>query len=244
MRLDGKVAIITGAASGIGYATAEKFLCDGAAVMICDIDALALEKAEAKLSELGRVSSMVCDISKTQLAAETVKKTVKKFKTVDILINNAGITDDAQLYKMSEDQFWKVIEVNLKGTMIMSKAVIPIMMERNYGRIINSSSVSAFAGNFGQTNYAASKGAIASLSRSMGKELGKYNITVNAIAPGAITTPMTLKIPDEIREKKALQFPMKRWGDPKEVANVYAFLASDEASFVNATVIFVDGGLL
>ena len=145
---------------------------------------------------------------------------------------------------MELEQFEKVIRINLMGTVVMCKAVIPYMMERRYGRIVNCSSVSALAGNFGQTNYAASKGAIWSLTRSMGHELGKYGITVNAVIPGAIETPMTRAIPDDIRAKKAQAFPMRRWGSAREVANAYCFLASEEASYINATSLIVDGGYL
>ena len=171
-----------------------------------------------------------------------VQYTRETFGRVDILINNAGITKDAQFYKMDLAQFQKVIDVNLMGTVTMCKAVVPIMMEQKYGRIVNSSSISALAGNFGQTNYAASKGAILSLTRSMGRELVKYGITVNAIVPGAIETPMTLAIPDDIRAQKASKFPSRRWGTPREVANAYAFLASEEASYINSASLVVDGG--
>lgn len=173
-----------------------------------------------------------------------IKRTVDTFGGVDILVNNAGITKDAQFYKMDIAQFRKVIDVNLMGTVTMSKAVVPYMMEKKWGRIFNSSSVAALAGNFGQANYSASKGAILSMTRSMGKELGKYGITVNAVVPGAIFTPMTATIPENIRAEKASKFPTRRWGEPREVANVYAFLASEEVSYVNATAVTVDGGFL
>lgn len=243
-RLEGRTAIVTGAAGGIGYATAEKFLEEGAAVMICDVAEEKLKAAAEVLAEKGRVLWQAADISDPEAAAALVRRTAEELGGPDILINNAGITRDAQLYKMDLDQFEKVIKVNLMGTVVMCKAVIPYMMERKYGRIVNCSSVSALAGNFGQTNYAASKGAIWSLTRSMGHELGKYGITVNAVVPGAIETPMTLAIPDDIRAKKASAFPMRRWGSAREVANVYCFLASEEASYVNATSLVVDGGYL
>lgn len=243
-RLENKVAVISGAAGGIGYATAEKFLEEGAKVMICDMAADRLETAAAQLSQKGEVIWAALDICDEQAVNDMAKRTFETFGSVDILVNNAGITKDAQFYKMSIAQFQKVVDVNLMGSVTMSKAVVPYMMEQHWGRILNSSSVAALAGNFGQTNYAASKGAILSLTRSMGKELGRYGITVNAIVPGAIITPMTSAIPEEVRAEKASRFPTKRWGEPREVANVYAFLASEEASYVNATAVTVDGGFL
>jgi len=243
-RLDNKAAIITGAAGGIGYATAEKFLEEGAMVMICDMDAARLVAAAEKLSEKGKVLWQALNICDRDAVEAMVKNTVESFGSVDILINNAGITKDSQFYKMDIEQFQKVIDVNLMGSVVMCKAVVPYMMEKKYGRIVNSSSVAALAGNFGQTNYAASKGAILSMTRSMGKELAKYGITVNAIIPGAISTPMTAAIPPEIRAEKASRFPTRRWGEAAEVANAYAFLASEEASYINATSLTVDGGFL
>ena len=243
-RLQDKVAVVTGAAGGIGYATAEKFLEEGARVVICDMAADRLEAAARELGRKGEVMWAVVDICDEQAVTDMVAQAVERFGSVDILVNNAGITKDAQFYKMDLDQFRKVMDVNLMGSVNMCKAVVPYMMERRWGRILNSSSVSAFAGNFGQTNYAASKGAILSMTRSMGHELAKYGITVNAVVPGAILTPMTMAIPEEVRGEKAAKFPTKRWGQPREVANVYAFLASDEASYVNATSVTVDGGFL
>ena len=241
-KLENKVAIISGAAGGIGYATAEKFLEEGASVMICDMAEDRLKAAAETLSAKGPVLWAALNICDEQAVGDMVKKTVETFGRVDILINNAGITKDAQFYKMDILQFQQVINVNLMGTVTMSKAVVPYMMEQKYGRIVNSSSISALAGNFGQTNYAASKGAILSLTRSMGRELAKYGITVNSIVPGAIETPMTLAIPDDIRAQKASKFPSKRWGTPREVANAYAFLASEEASYINSASLVVDGG--
>jgi len=241
-RLDNKVAIISGAAGGIGYATAEKFLEEGASVMICDMDAARLAAAAETLSQKGKVLWEALSITDVEAVEAMVKRTKEELGSVDILINNAGITKDAQFYKMDLAQFQQVIDVNLMGTVIMSKAVVPYMMAQKSGRIVHSSSVSAVVGNFGQTNYAASKGAIISLTRSMGRELAKHGINVTAILPGVIETAMTQAIPAEIRAEKASRIPMKRWGQPREVANVYAFLASDEASFVNGVTITVDGG--
>lgn len=241
-KLDNKVAIITGAAGGIGYAVAEKFLEDGAKVVICDMAEERLKTAAEELGKKGEVMWAKTDICDEEAVNEMVKNANDRFGSVDILVNIAGITKDAQFYKMDLAQFRQVIDVNLMGSVNMCKAVVPYMMEKRWGRIINTSSVAALAGNFGQTNYAASKGAIIAYTRSMGKELAKYGINVNSILPGAILTPMTMAIPDAIRAEKASRFPTKRWGEPREIANVYAFLASDEASYVNATSITVDGG--
>ncbi|MBR1566298.1 MAG: SDR family oxidoreductase, partial [Oscillospiraceae bacterium] len=161
---------------------------------------------------------------------------------VDILINNAGMNADAQFYKMRDDQFESVIDTNLKGMYYFSKAVVPGMMENRYGKIVSVSSVSAFNGNFGQSNYAASKGAILSMTRVMGKELGKYGIHVNAVAPGSIMTEMYNAVPEEIKQKKLSGIPLRRYGDPDEAASAICFLASDEASYITSQLLVVDGG--
>jgi 3-oxoacyl-[acyl-carrier protein] reductase len=244
MKLENKVAIVTGAAGGIGYATAQKFLEEGASVFICDVDEVRIQEASGRLGSFGPVAWGVVDITDQESAAAAVAGTVQAFGPVDILVNNAGITDDAQLYKMSIEQYWRVMEINLKGTVVMSKAVLPIMMEKHYGKILHSASISALAGNFGQSNYAASKAAVMGLTRSMGKELGKWGINVNAVAPGFIRTRMTDQIPSDIMRQKIDRIPLKRVGEPRDIANVYAFLASEEASFVNAAVIIADGGML
>ena len=176
MLLEGKVAIITGAASGIGYGTAKRFLKEGAKVAICDVRQEAIDKAVAELSEFGPICGFTANVADRAECDEFAKKVVEQYGKIDILINNAGITRDAQFYKMKDEDFYKVIEVNLFGTYNMSKAVVPYMMEQKYGKIVSASSIACIKGNFGQSNYAASKSAIISFTRSLGRELGKYGI--------------------------------------------------------------------
>lgn len=241
-KLDGKIAIVTGGGAGIGFATAKLFLEEGATVTICDINKEKVDAAVAELSAFGTARGFVVDIAKKELCEAMVADLVKEFGRVDILINNAGITADAQFYKMSDEQFERVLNVNLKGTFYMSKAVIPVMMKQKYGKIVHASSVSAYNGNFGQTNYAASKAAIMGMTRVMGKELGKYGINVNAIAPGSIMTDMYAAVPEEAKQKKLAAIPLRRYGEPREAAQLFAFLASDEASYITAQTITIDGG--
>lgn len=242
MKLKDKVAIITGGAAGIGYAAAELFLEEGAKVAIFDINSQKVEEAALKLSAKGSVAGYACDISDRDQVCVTVKKVADAFGRIDILVNNAGITKDAQFYKMTPDQFQAVINVNLIGNFNMTKAVVPYMMEQRYGKIVHCASVSAFNGNFGQSNYAASKAAIIGMTRVQGKELGKYGINVNAVCPGSIMTDMYAAVPEEFKQKKLAQIPLRRYGDPRECAQVYCFLASDEASYITAQTVVCDGG--
>lgn len=244
MLLKDRVAIVTGGASGIGFGTAKRFLQEGAKVAICDVRQEAIDQAVEQLKEFGPVKGFVTDISDRAQCDELAKVVAETFGgRIDILINNAGITKDAQFYKMKDEDFYKVIEVNLFGTYNMSKAVVPYMMEQRYGKIVSASSIACIKGNFGQSNYAASKAAIMSFTRSLGRELGKYGINVNAIAPGFIRTAMTDKIPPDIMKQKIDSIPMRRTGEVADIAAAYTFLASDEASFVNATTLIVDGGM-
>lgn len=242
MKLNDKIAIITGGAAGIGFATAKLFLKEGATVAICDINAERINKAVTELSAIGTARGYVVDISNKEQIQEMVAAVLHEFNRIDILVNNAGITKDAQFYKMADEQFEQVINVNLKGTYLFSKAVIPMMMEQKYGKIVHLSSVSAFNGNFGQSNYAASKAAIMGMTRVMGKELGKYGINVNAIAPGSIMTDMYSAVPEEAKQKKLAAIPLRRYGAPEEAASLIAFLASDESSYITAQTIVIDGG--
>lgn len=241
-KLAGKIAIITGAAAGIGFATARLFLEEGATVAIFDVNGEKIDAAVSELLPFGLVKGFIVDVSKKTLCESMVAQVVRDFGRVDILINNAGITDDAQFYKMTDEQFDRVLSVNLKGTFNMSKAVIPIMMEQKYGKIVHASSVSAYNGNFGQANYAATKAAIIGMTRVMGKELGKYGINVNSIAPGSIMTDMYKAVPEEAKQKKLASIPLRRYGDPREAAQLFAFLASEESSYITAQTITIDGG--
>ncbi len=242
MKLKGKIAIITGGAAGIGFATARVFLQEGASVAICDINAERTNNAVEELSQLGIIRGFSVDISKKEQIQTMVDAVIAEFGGIDILVNNAGITQDAQFFKMTEEQFDNVININLKGTYLFSKSVIPFMMEKKYGKIIHLSSVSAFNGNFGQTNYAATKAAIMGMTRVMGKELGKYGINVNAIAPGSIMTDMYSAVPEEAKQKKLAAIPLRRYGTPEEAGQLIAFLASDESSYITAQTIVIDGG--
>ena len=242
MKLQGKIAVISGGAAGIGFATAQLFLEEGAVVNICDINAQKIDEAIEKLDGLGTARGYVCDISKKDAVLKMMERIHDEFGRIDILINNAGITKDAQFYKMTDEQFDAVINVNLKGNYNMTKAVLPYMMAQRYGKIVHCASVSAFNGNFGQSNYAASKAAIMGMTRVQAKELGKYGINVNAVAPGSIMTDMYAAVPEEVKQKKLAGIPLRRYGDPRECAQVYCFLASDESSYITAQTIVCDGG--
>lgn len=242
MQLKGRVAIVTGAATGIGLATAKLFLERGASVVICDLNQGKLDAAVAELSKLGAARGYIADVARRAQCDDLAEKTRSEFGRIDILVNNAGITADAQFYKMTEDQWDRVLNVNLKGCFNMAKAVILQMMEQKYGRIVHCSSVSAYNGNFGQANYAASKAAIMGMTRVMGKELGKHGINVNAVAPGSIMTDMYAAVPEEAKQKKLNAIPLRRYGDPEDAAKLIAFLASDEAAYITAQTITIDGG--
>ena len=242
MRLVKKVAIVTGGATGIGFATAKVLLQEGAIVAICDINGERTKQAVEKLKEYGVAIGYCVDISSKEQIGNMVNSLLREFGRIDILVNNAGITMDAQFYKMSDEQFDQVVNVNLKGTYLFSKAVVGNMIEQKYGKIIHLSSVSAFNGNFGQTNYAATKAAIMGMTRVMAKELGKYGITVNSIAPGSIMTEMYSAVPEEAKQKKLAAIPLRRYGEPEEVGKLIAFLASDDAAYITAQTIVIDGG--
>ena len=242
-KLEGRVAIITGAAGGIGYGTAKLFLQEGAKVAICDMNQEAVNQAVEILSQYGEAFGMVTDVTVREQCDAFAQAVIDRYGKIDILINNAGITKDAQFYKMKHEDFYKVIEVNLFGTFNMCKAVVPNMMEHRYGKIVSPSSTACIKGNFGQCNYSASKAALISFTRCLGRELGKYGINVNAVAPGVIKTGMIESVPEDIMEQKIKNIPVRRVGTIEDVASAYLYLVSDEASFINGTLLFIDGGM-
>lgn len=242
-KLQDKTAIITGGAQGIGFATVKKMLHEGAKVALVDINQEGIDLAIKELATYdAQIISIVADITDNKNVQTVVDKTIDSFGSIDILINNAGITADAQLLKMEENQWDKVIDVNLKAVFMMTQKVAKYMKEREQGVILSASSVVGLYGNFGQTNYAASKFGIIGMTKTWAKELGKYNIRVNAIAPGFILTDMTKKIPEKILTVMKEKAVLNSLGDPEDIANAYAFLASDEAKFITGTVLSVDGG--
>jgi 3-oxoacyl-[acyl-carrier protein] reductase len=245
MRLDSKVAIVTGGARGIGRATALLFASEGARVVIADLDDAAGTETAAAITTAGAAAVYVrTDVSNPADARALVARAREQFGKIDILINNAGITRDATLAKMTDDQFDAVIQVNLKGVFNCAQAVIPVMTEAGYGRIVNTSSVVALYGNFGQTNYVAAKSGVVGMTRVWARELGRKGITVNAVAPGFIATDMIASVPEKVLAMIRERTPLQRLGEPVEVARAYLFLASDEASFVNGAVLSVDGGMV
>lgn len=244
MKLQEKVAVVTGGSRGIGKAISRRFLEEGAVVVITATKEDRLRKTEEELSELGRIEGILMDVSQFGRVQETIGSIIEKYGRVDILVNNAGITSDSQLAKMTEDQFDSVIAVNLKGAFNCARAVVGNMTERGYGRIINISSVTAHNGNFGQTNYTASKAGIIAMTQTWAKELGKKGITVNAVAPGYTLTEMVEAVPEKAIEAIKEKTPVKRLGMPEEIAAACAYLASDEAAFVTGAVLKIDGGLV
>ncbi|MBS3788161.1 3-oxoacyl-[acyl-carrier-protein] reductase [Candidatus Bipolaricaulota bacterium] len=245
MRLTGKVAMITGGANGIGRQVTEVFAKEGAKVAICDIADEEGEEVENVIREAGGEARFFkMDVSDREDVNRTVEKIERQLGSLDILINNAGINRDAKLLDMTEEEWDQVINVNLKGAFNCTQAVAPGMVERESGSIVNASSVVALYGNYGQTNYAASKAGLIAMTKVWARELGPSNVTVNAVAPGFIKTQMMKGVPESVIEKIEGQTPLDRLGEPEEVAKTYLFLASDEASYVNGSVFSVDGGLV
>ena len=242
--LSGKYAVVTGGSRGIGAAIVKRFLDDGAAgVAILEWDFEAAKKTAAELDPTGeKVLACNCDVSDEEQVADAIKTATDKFGTIDILVNNAGITRDGMFHKMKKEAWDAVINVNLYGAYNTCKYVVPIMREKGYGRIVNITSVSAFGVTMGQTNYAASKGAIISFTKALAKESGFKNITVNCIAPGFINTEMYQAVPDEIIAEQMKLVPLGRLGAPEEIASAASFLASDDASYISSQCLIISGG--
>ena len=252
MRLKNKTAIITGGANGIGRATAERFAAEGAAVSIWDMDDESGETLQSEITSAGgHALYQHVNVANAEDVQKSIHQLLETWNHIDILINNAGILRDAQLVKfkegevisrMSLEDFDAVINVNLRGVFICTRAVTPAMIRQRYGRIINASSVVGLYGNFGQTNYVATKTGVIGMTRVWARELGRYGITVNAVAPGFISTEMVRQMPEKILNAMISRTPLGRLGEPEDIANAYLYLASDEASFVTGTVLSVDGG--
>ena len=251
MRLEDKVALITGGAAGIGKATAVRFAEEGASVVICDVDTKSGEKT---LKELGPDAAFYrVDVTDRTSVDSWVKSVLGKYGRIDVLVNNAGIVRDSLLVKMKDGELVKqmpeadfdlVIAVNLKGVFNCTQAVAPVMIRQDGGVILNASSIVGMDGNLGQTNYIATKAGVIGMTKVWARELGRHNIRVNAVAPGFTATDIISSVPDEILEGMKKRTPLGRLGLPLDIANAYLFLASEEASFISGNVLRVDGGLV
>lgn len=253
-RLRGKVAIITGSAMGIGKATALKFAREGAKVVVCDVMAEAGQAVVDEITGMGSEAFFVAvDVTSAESVQALMDAVMARWGRVDILVNNAGITRDALLVKvkdgelvdqMSEAAFDAVVSVNLKGVFLCTRAVAPIMIRQGSGVILNAASVVGLYGNFGQTNYVATKAGVIGMTRVWARELGRKGIRVNTVAPGFILTDMVKKMPEKVLASMQEKVPLGRLGEPEDIANAYAWLASDEASYINGAIISVDGGIV
>lgn len=245
MNFENKTAVITGGSRGIGLAIAKKLAEGGANIAVLYVgDETEGKAAKAELEQYGtKVEQYFCDVSDFEKSKSVCEQVIGEFGKVDILINNAGITRDKLVLNMDEKDFDAVINVNLKGTFNMIKHFYKHFMKNRGGRIVSTSSIVGLIGNAGQANYSASKAGIIGLTKSVARELAGRNVTVNAVAPGYIGTDMTNVLPDKVKETMKAQIPAKRIGTPEDVANVVAFLCSDEAAYVTGEVIRVDGGL-
>ncbi|HEY7903215.1 MAG TPA: 3-oxoacyl-ACP reductase FabG [Casimicrobiaceae bacterium] len=244
MRLQHKVSIITGGGQGIGRATSLKFAQEGSRVAVCDINRLPADETAAAIRDAGGDAlAFEVDVTDKASIARMVEAVMAAWGRIDTLVNNAGIVQDARLAKMTDEQFERVIDVNLKGVYNCTKAVVDIMLAQNSGCILNASSIVGLHGNFGQTNYAATKFAVIGMVKTWARELGSKGIRANAICPGFIETPILASMPEKVLNLIRDKVPMGRLGRPEEIANTYAWLASDEASYINGAVIEVSGGV-
>lgn len=243
-RLENKVAIITGGADGIGRAGAIKFAQEGAKVIIWDMNPEKGTETVAQIKANGDEAEFVKVNTANYAEVESAsKQAFEKYSKIDILVNNAGITRDSTLKKMTIEQWQQVIDVNLSGVFYCTKCISSYMVDKGYGRIINTSSVVALYGNFGQSNYVATKAGLIGLTKTLARELGRKGITVNAVAPGFIATEMVKKMPENVLKSMEEKVPVGRLGLPEEIASAYLFLASDEAAYINGTTLSVDGGI-
>jgi 3-oxoacyl-[acyl-carrier protein] reductase len=243
MKLADKVAIITGAGSGIGKETAMLFSREGAIVVVVDIDEKGGMGTLLEIKKTGEGFFGKVDVSNSQQMKQLVKDVLEKYGRIDVLINNAGVAQDALILKMTEEQWDKAIDINLKGAFNCVQAVSEVMVNQRHGVIINASSVVGIYGNIGQSNYAAAKAGLIGLTKALAKELGRKGVRVNAVAPGFTMTPMMSSVPEKILNGMKEKTPLGRLGEPKDVAFAYLYLASDDAAFVNGAVLCVDGGL-
>jgi 3-oxoacyl-[acyl-carrier protein] reductase len=244
VRLSDKIAIVTGSAQGIGLATALRLASEGAKVVIADLAAARVEAAVRSVREArGAAIGCVVDVTRRETVDAMVALTLAEWGRIDVLINNAGITRDARLQKMSSAQFDAVVSVNLKGVFECTQAVAEAMVAQRGGSIVNASSVVGLYGNFGQTNYAATKAGVIGFTKTWARELGPKGVRVNAVCPGFVRTPILDTIPEAVMQRMVDKVPLGRLGTPEEIAAVYAFLASDDASYLNGAVIEVSGGI-
>jgi 3-oxoacyl-[acyl-carrier protein] reductase len=242
--LSGRTALVTGAAQGLGRCIAQSLAAAGAKVACIDINAESLADTVAGIRAAGGTAEpLACDVTQSDRVGETVDQVVAMWGKLDILVNNAGITRDNVLVRMKDEQWDLVLNINLRGTFLFTRAAARPMMKARGGRIINVASVSGLMGNPGQVNYSASKAGVIGLTRTVACELASRNITVNAVAPGFIATDMTAKLGDEILQKVRAEIPLGRLGEPQDVADAVLFLASDAASFITGHILTIDGGL-
>ena len=242
MAEEGKIALVTGGATGIGAAIARRLVQDNMQVAVCDVDVKNGEELVSGIGALARFYKL--NVADESEVTETVDTIFKEFGRIDVLVNNAGITNDKLLIRMSKEDWDRVLEVNLTGCFLMTRAVAKYMIKQRYGRIINMASVVGLIGNFGQANYAASKAGIIALTKSCAKEFARRSILVNAIAPGFIKTRMTEVIPEDMKENYLRSIPAGRFGEPLDVANLVAFLSSDQAAYITGQTICLDGGMV
>ncbi len=242
-RLQDKIAVITGGAKGIGKATVQKFAAEGATVIIADFDEVNGSATASEVADAGGQADFVkVDVSDSESVGNLFGVIEQNYGRVDILVNNAGILLDSTLKKLDQEKFDKVIDVNLKGVFLCTQATVALMDPEKGGVILNASSVVAHTGNFGQTNYVATKAGVIGMTKVWARELGRKNIRVNAVAPGFIKTDMMVGIPDKVMDMMLQRVPLGRMGEGSEVADAYCFLASDEASYITGATLNVDGG--